>query len=447
MGEQSQSNKPNPIIESGRHGGVKKKSEFEFCKVCNLNHNQGLRHKYFPSHKKSLSNFLSRFRKKFSDISFFLKNPAILRPEHASRNRFWCIFCDTDVDELTSSFACANAISHLASVNHLKNLKQFSWKYGGSMDQLEAFTVSDADVAKWEKKCTTLQKEAVLLSEECHGEVSGTTSDIHNQFNHGNIDKFDITHSHSVKSHPSNSVLPLQYHTNEYQVSNSGISGASNARLLPYFDTSSLPSETCSGANAFHSKDFAVGGTYHTLPCSDSQWSSDGCSSAKEVPKDGRMLSKESFCEGLPDPSPISSGYTENMGSNVPAEAPPPWLTDGLDRHYKAALGDLVSPLNKSGKSRKLNPKRVGAAWAERRKVELEMEKRGETVRQDYGANWLPNFGRVWQSGTRKESRKEFEREKQKLFKVEVEPEIPTTIQPYVSKRMKMDDNGGHMCG
>ncbi|KAK4256945.1 hypothetical protein QN277_006602 [Acacia crassicarpa] len=361
MGDQSQSNRSNPRIESRRQGSIKKKSEFEFCKVCNLNHNQGLRHK----------------------------------PEHASRNRFWCVFCDTDVDELTSSFACANAINHLASVNHLKNLKQFSWKYGGSMDQLEAFIVSDADVAKWEKKCVTLQKEPVLLSEERRKEVS-----------------------------------------------NSGISEASNACVLPYYSTSSLPSETCSGANSFHSKDFS--GSCHALSCSGRQWSSDGYSGTEEVPKDGTMLSR---FEGLPDPSAITLGYSENVGSNVPSEAPPPWLTDGLYIHYEGISGDLVPLLNKSGKSQKLNPKRVGAAWAERRKIELEMEKRGEIVRKDYDANWLPNFGGVWQSGTRKESRKEFEREKQKLFKVEVEPEIPTKIQPCVSKRMKMDDNGGHMCG
>lgn len=109
MGEQLQRSKANPKIESVKQGSSnsckKKQSEFEFCKVCNLNHNQGLRHKYFPNHKKSLSTFLSRFQKKISDIRFFLKNPITLGPELASRNRFWCVFCDTDIDELGSSFA------------------------------------------------------------------------------------------------------------------------------------------------------------------------------------------------------------------------------------------------------------------------------------------------------------------------------------------------------
>ena len=42
----------------------------------------------------------------------------------------------------------ANGIRHLASAEHVKNLKHFFWKYGGSVDQLDAFMVSDDDVAK-----------------------------------------------------------------------------------------------------------------------------------------------------------------------------------------------------------------------------------------------------------------------------------------------------------
>lgn len=90
---------------NGSEKKKRKRSQFEFCEVCKLNHDQGQRHKYFPSHTKSLSTFLSRFQNKLSDIRFFLTNPSLLRPEHASRNRFWCVFCERDVDELGSSFA------------------------------------------------------------------------------------------------------------------------------------------------------------------------------------------------------------------------------------------------------------------------------------------------------------------------------------------------------
>ena len=107
MEEKSKTQKPNPNPNPKTNTAKKKKkkSEYEFCKVCNLNHDQGQRHKYFPSHKSSLSNFLSRFQAKHSDVRFFLKNPSPLRPELASKNRFWCVFCDSDIDEIGSSFA------------------------------------------------------------------------------------------------------------------------------------------------------------------------------------------------------------------------------------------------------------------------------------------------------------------------------------------------------
>ena len=128
-----------------------------------------------------------------------------------------------------------------------------------------------------------------------------------------------------------------------------------------------------------------------------------------------------------------------DAGGNVHSGAPPPWLEAAdqtlLNDQVKPALSSFISS-DKSQKSRKLNPKRVGAAWAEKRKMELEKEKRGEIVKSDFDTNWLPNFGRVWQSGSRKESRKEFEIEKQKFLKVESHSEMPIKIQPYISKRM-----------
>ncbi|CAN0829114.1 TITAN-like protein [Linum grandiflorum] len=138
---------------------TKKKAEFEFCKVCKLNHDHGNRHKYFPNHTKSLAAFLSRFQTKLSDIRFFLRNPCLLQPQLASRNRFWCVFCDADVDEIGSSFACANAINHLASADHIKKLKNFLWKYGGGMDRVDSFRFSEADLAKWEKNCESLKED------------------------------------------------------------------------------------------------------------------------------------------------------------------------------------------------------------------------------------------------------------------------------------------------
>lgn len=47
-------------------------------------------------------------------------------------------------------FVCisSKAINHFASSEHHKNIKQFLWKHGPSMDCVDDFKISDADVAK-----------------------------------------------------------------------------------------------------------------------------------------------------------------------------------------------------------------------------------------------------------------------------------------------------------
>lgn len=124
----------------------------------------------------------------------------------------------------------------------------------------------------------------------------------------------------------------------------------------------------------------------------------------------------------------------QEAAGNVHSGAPPPWLDATEGDQLKQVLSGFV-PSNKSGKS-KLNPKRVGAAWAEKRKMEMEIEKRGEIAKSEFDSNWLPNFGRVWQSGSRKESRKEFEIERKKQPKAQNHTEMSMKIQPYISKRM-----------
>lgn len=133
----------------------------------------------------------------------------------------------------------------------------------------------------------------------------------------------------------------------------------------------------------------------------------------------------------------ISSTSKVALEGNVHTGAPPPWLDatkgDNLDPAWKPISRNHVH--SRAEKS-KLNPKRVGAAWAERRKLELEMERRGERVNNNFDANWLPNFGRVWQSGTRKESRKEFQTESKATQEADNQSEPLMPVQPYISKRM-----------
>ncbi|KAG6633360.1 hypothetical protein CIPAW_12G043400 [Carya illinoinensis] len=79
-----------------------------------------------------------------------------------------------------------------------------------------------------------------------------------------------------------------------------------------------------------------------------------------------------------------SNFYIGCSRGNVHSEAPPQWFeaTEEIQIavQLNSAVGSLIFP-NKSGKSKKFNLQWVGAAWAEKRKMELEMEKRGEMSR------------------------------------------------------------------
>lgn len=154
------------------------------------------------------------------------------------------------------------------------------------------------------------------------------------------------------------------------------------------------------------------------------------------VYEEKREANGDGSSAGLQKLTRISFTTHETDPGNVHSGAPPPWLD--------ATNGIHLEPSAKPVKS-KLNPKRVGAAWADRRKLEMEMERKGQLPANRYDASWLPNFGRVWQSGTRKDSRKEFQVETKKPLKDENQSiddsSLQLQLQPYISKRMRREAN------
>ncbi|KAL8260964.1 hypothetical protein R6Q59_025013 [Mikania micrantha] len=403
-----------------------KNNDFEFCKVCKLNHNQGRRHNYFPNHVKSLSLFLSHFQSRISDVRFFLKNPSLLLSELASRNRLWCVFCDSDVTEYDSFFACEKAISHLASAEHLKNLKGFMWKHGGAMDQVDRFRVSESDLAKYERKCISMKSED--SNEQSSGPMIGPSNDIHNEMKFDSVDIFDRSRVHSHNSCFHNCVLPLQNHTNEhYQVSLSDLSGPAATSTSSY-DNQSLLLDS----DVKYSNNLRGNAGWNSL--------SQGCHQnelrkACQVYYEKREANGEGSSAGLQKLTQISSTIHEPSVGNVHSGAPPPW--------FNGTNGIHLDPFKMKTVKSKLNPKRVGAAWADRRKIEMEMEKRGVLPVNRFDASWLPNFGRVWQSGSRKDSRKEFEMEAKKPVKDESKIcDLSLQLLPYISKRMRREADG-----
>ncbi|XP_011626937.1 TITAN-like protein isoform X1 [Amborella trichopoda] len=431
-----------------KEGKESSTQRFEFCSVCRLNHDQGRRHNYFPSHKSSFSLLLSKFKSKIQDVRFFLKNPSVLKPEDVSCNRFWCVCCEHDINELNSTFACSNAIAHLTSSGHLKVLKSFLWKYGGGMDRVDWLRISQADRERWEKRCCS-----IMSAKSSSNGSSHASNNIHAELRFVNMDNFEKNSIQSFSITVPNGVRPLQYFTNEsfqdsYPADATKFAPSSSDACLPVTVHKKLEGQCIfdpASSIKFLGGEEKIG---CTLINNDSQALVDYSQMGGEVQ---RLPSSAQNGTGvLQHVTKISPSLPEESVLKVQSGTPPPWLEiHELDLKVGKAevMNNSVSIPNQMRPSHKIrNPKRVGAAWAEKRRAELVKEKSGDVV-SSFDADWLPNFGRVWQSGSRKESRKEFENERHKLFKFDSITKESTTLQPYVSKRMRIDpdnraDNG-----
>ncbi|CAJ0753818.1 1703_t:CDS:2 [Entrophospora sp. SA101] len=88
----------------------------------------------------------------------------------------------------------------------------------------------------------------------------------------------------------------------------------------------------------------------------------------------------------------------------------PPWLQDDDDMKFsgntnKTEIGpslDAFLAAKKLEKKKKLNPNRVGANFDRESAV---------------GKDWVPNFGRVWNNGTRNRSQKQYKKEMKSIEK------------------------------
>ncbi|KAK9668911.1 hypothetical protein RND81_13G095400 [Saponaria officinalis] len=192
------------------------------------------------------------------------------------------------------------------------------------------------------------------------------------------------------------------------------------------------------GLNTWSSTYIDYGSTY-PLPSCPVNLLADGLIH-KAVHKNQSTTNGEASSNGYQSLTRITSAKLGDDKGNVYSGAPPPWLegTDPTNEIGQPTSARSNSAQKNSRKTSKLNPNRVGAAWAEKRKRELEMEKRGEIIANTSGPDWLPNFGSVWQSGTRKESMKYFKKETVSVPKADSQSEAEIKLMPYISKRMRV---------
>ncbi|KAL7179594.1 hypothetical protein ACSBR1_042900 [Camellia fascicularis] len=249
----------------------------------------------------------------------------------------------------------------------------------------------------------------------------GSLNDIHNQLYSECIYSFE-KNTNLLKSSFSNGVLSLQNYTNEsYQVSHSELSEVSEVGPCLHCSNSHSLAGTQFDTNSWGLKDLAsYMDNRQSLVCNDGTCSADG------------YLSNRRMYQAYPDKRIVNgeSSFQEEAEANVHLGAPPPWF----DATEENPLNEQVTLLLLAIRKSQLYPKQMGAAWEEKRKIE--MERKGEIVTNNFDVNWLPNLDRVWQSGSLKDSRKEFEVENKHSSRAELQSETSIKIQPYISKQM-----------
>jgi len=90
----------------------------------------------------------------------------------------------------------------------------------------------------------------------------------------------------------------------------------------------------------------------------------------------------------------------ESGEGNVFSGAPPPWLNPDEIKLFPELAHALAEA--RSHNARQKNPNRIGAAWAEQKKL---LDRAGKST---VSTNWLPNFGRVFNAGPRSMTAREF---------------------------------------
>ncbi|GLJ16366.1 hypothetical protein SUGI_0277310 [Cryptomeria japonica] len=440
--------------------------QFALCKICRLNHNKGKGHKYSLNHKKRLAEILSKFLKKIEDVVYFVKNPTPLHPQFQHRNNFWCVVCEEEIHEMHSFFACCNTIKHLTSTEHMECLRSFWVENGADVQKRDKYCISQQDFTKWENGCRSLERMSMPSGGCCYEDINNIHFK-HSSIYMGTIGNVSVN---TITNNLSDSVLPLQYFKDKNsQVSSQGDIRASVAHLASqdaHFSGSSRINANHaplwkhaqeSNNKQLLSKKRLVHAGATAGDCVAQNHAVSTSSASSEQPWLGSFPRHE---EGYNVACSLQDGHQGiehhltcirapylipgEVKENIHTGAPPPWLkVDGENEVISSGTSGTSADIQRLSKTqeRKLkkmrNPKRVGAAWAERRRVELKRELNGDipstSVAND--SSWLPNFGRVWQAGSRKDSMKEFEAEKNHVTKTKNLVEL----QPYVSKRKRLD--------
>ncbi|XP_030274301.1 centrosomal AT-AC splicing factor [Sparus aurata] len=323
-----------------------------YCAICRQTTFTGKGHIFGKNHQSRLRVVLLKFLEKVKEARRTLKKPQVEKFDCTQHKQtFWCYCCGLEVERNVTdgnmTVLYGGLIEHMATPEHRKNTHKF-W---------------------WDNKADPKFRDKVIITEEESERFKAEVANALESFVEKE-DEFIKQQAEVIRAH--------ERHRQEV--------------LQSLLERDTEP-ELFSGPNG--TDVFAEDAVSSQFPPqgSDRPTGSGFVDSMVEVPR-------AAAGQGL-----TFIGYQDSSnGGNVHTGAVPPWLQDDPLEGTSGAAAQLeIGPSlqdflkhKEQEKLRKLPPNRVGANFDHSSHTD---------------ANWLPSFGRVWNSGRRWQSRHQFRQE------------------------------------
>ncbi|XP_077990479.1 centrosomal AT-AC splicing factor-like [Glandiceps talaboti] len=447
---------------------------FQFCEVCRRNHDQGRKHIYTKRHADRIKLILQKLKDKVKTAKAALREPSISSEQSLHSVKCWCYICSEEVPRHAGEnkniiFKEQGLIYHLASSSHLKKAVEFLWNNKLDKNQMNKFILTEEHCQKWKESKKIAQEIYVRKQEQDFEEkvkkqteiearrlelltevpitsqtllprpyyksqhmILPSTSCIQTQSYNSNGSMID-TQTTSTRFNDGHSMYAAPCHQSYAVRNNHETMGFQkyNPRSYTVMETTSNDDEDsswptpCTTNNNKDRKTKESSNKTSTLQSSTTTTitTSTTTDNVIGVPSnrtdaaigvtnhsEHRLTEKSTLgnkrTTNVKNTSGLTAIHIQDDGTgNIHTGALPPWLQDDDegDDEDNSRNQQVIGPTEEDYKKhlerqrkRKLPPDRVGANFDHSLQT---------------NDQWLPSFGRVWNSGRRWQSRHEYRRE------------------------------------
>ncbi|XP_024130880.1 coiled-coil domain-containing protein 84 isoform X2 [Oryzias melastigma] len=323
-----------------------------YCNICRQTTFSGKKHIFGKQHQSRLRVVLTKFIEKVKEARRTIKKPQVEKFDCIQhKEMFWCYCCEAEVEKNVTddkmTVLFGGVLEHMATKEHKKNTHKFWWDNKADMKLKDKVLITDEEIKRFKDEVANVLETFV---EEEDDFIKQEAACIRAQEKH----RQEVFESLLERDEE----LDLPNGTTSVAVSTQ----ASTSSQFPHRDSA----DPLRGG---------VGDSMVEMP-----WS---------APEQGLTF----------------IGYQDSSNSgNVHTGAVPPWLQDDPQEGTSGSseqteIGPSLQEFLKrkeQEKLKKLPPNRVGANFDHSSHTD---------------ANWLPSFGRVWNSGRRWQSRHQFRQE------------------------------------